>query len=224
MGKHALRPPSRWPQHLLLVWVLGTAGLGLLVAAGLLGLIGMAGGPSLPSVGVLPQTQPVPSAAAQSVPAPSRPETPSATSVPTRLKLPSSGIDAPVVPVTVLPGGGLEVPDNPRMLGWWHDGAHPGSHLGTVVIVGHVDTARDGAGALFQLSQARPGQQVVLDTDEGPQRYVITALRSYSKSDLPAEVFATTGRARLVMITCGGPFDTRTRQYADNVVAYAVSN
>jgi hypothetical protein len=38
---------------------------------------------------------------------------------------------------------------------------------------------------------------------------------------LPPEVFAVGGPPRLVLITCGGAFDRRTRNYADNVVVFA---
>jgi hypothetical protein len=38
---------------------------------------------------------------------------------------------------------------------------------------------------------------------------------------LPPEVFAVGGPPRLVLITCGGAFDRRTRNYADNVVVVA---
>ena len=37
----------------------------------------------------------------------------------------------------------------------------------------------------------------------------------------PTEVFSRTGRARLVLITCGGSFDSATGNYEDNIVAYA---
>ncbi|MBV9312589.1 MAG: class F sortase [Pseudonocardia sp.] len=216
--EHASRAPLRWSMRFLLAWVLAGIGLGMFASAGVFGLIGWADDQRLPSVGVVPRADPARSAA----PVLSASRDDLATAIPARLRLPSLGIDAPVRPVTVLPGGGLEVPEDARVLGWWRDGAHPDSSVGTVVIVGHVDSVRDGAGALFYLSEALPGQQIILDTDRGSRRYVITALRSYPKTDLPAQVFATTGLARLVVITCGGAFDAHTRQYADNVVAYAV--
>ncbi|WP_275404067.1 hypothetical protein [Pseudonocardia acidicola] len=35
-------------------------------------------------------------------------------------------------------------------------------------------------------------------------------------------MFDTDRSPRLVLITCGGPFGHLTREYADNIVAYAV--
>lgn len=195
-----------------LPWVLVVVGLGLLVLGCAVGLNSWTADRSLPATGIVPPAAPVPAT----------PAAPAAPATPTRLILPGTGLDAPIVPVGLLPTGGLAVPDNPRVLGWWQSGAHPGSATGTTVIDGHVDTARGGAGALVFLSRLSPGQQIVLDTDQGPRHYVVSALRSYTKADLPPEVFATTGRPRLVLITCGGAFDRRTQQYADNIVVYAV--
>ncbi|HET9257276.1 MAG TPA: class F sortase, partial [Pseudonocardiaceae bacterium] len=142
--------------------------------------------------------------------------------MPQRLVLPSLRVDAPIVPVQTLADGSLAVPANPAVLGWWSDGAHPGGGRGSVVIDGHVDSAAEGPGALFHLRDLRPGDPVTLRTDHESRSYAIAAVRSYPKASLPAEVFDTTGAPRLIIITCGGAFTKQTRQYSDNIVAYAV--
>ena len=44
----------------------------------------------------------------------------------------------------------------------------------------------------------------------------------YPKQDLPTEeIFAREGTDALVLITCGGAFDSTTGRYADNVVVVA---
>jgi len=133
-------------------------------------------------------------------------------------------IDAPVLPVSVSVDGLLDVPDNPRQLGWWSGSGRPGMPSGSVVIDGHVDSAALGFGALFRLREARPGDDVVLMSATGDStRYTVVARRSYAKTSLPvAEVFAADVGPRLVLLTCGGLFDQGTRHYADNVVVYAV--
>jgi hypothetical protein len=206
----------RWP------WLGVIVGFGLIVTAGVGSTISVG---ATPQVGRVPAVQAAAGAAPAVRVAPqlgTRPPVAMAGETPQRLVLPPLRVDAPIIPVETLPSGGLAVPDNPEVLGWWQGGAHPGTGQGTVVIDGHVDTAADGPGALFHLRKLRPGDPVVLNTDHGPQRYLIAALRSYPKADLPAEVFARHGQPRLVIITCGGAFDEKTRQYADNIVAYAV--
>lgn len=140
--------------------------------------------------------------------------------IPTRVRMPDVGVDAPVIPVGVGANGELGIPDEPRALGWWQQGAHPDGP-GAVVIAGHVDTAKDGPGALFRLDQAQVGEFLILETNLGSHRYVVTDIERYAKVDLPALTFTTTGPPHLILITCGGAFNTVTHQYADNVVVSA---
>jgi sortase (surface protein transpeptidase) len=113
---------------------------------------------------------------------------------------------------------------DPHVLGWWRAGARPGAGAGTIVVDGHVDSWRRGFGALFRLRELRPGDAVrVRDAAGRWHSYRVMARRQYSKEQLPSrQVFAQQGRERLVLITCGGSFDRATRQYADNVVVYAL--
>lgn len=142
---------------------------------------------------------------------------------PDRLDLPQRRLTAPVVPVGVDPDGAMGVPDPATTVGWWSGGAHPGDLSGTVVLVGHVDSRATGLGAFAALPALVPGEPVeVHGTDGHTVRYRVAGRRRYGKADLPAAVFARDGPARLVLITCGGPFDRPQRSYEDNIVVYAV--
>lgn len=141
--------------------------------------------------------------------------------VPDRLQIPHLGVQASVVAVRARGDGALAVPGDPGEVGWWIGGAAPGDPQGTVVLDGHVDTARSGAGALFGLADLAPGAQVVVTTSAGDTRYKVIARRVYVKAALPRQIFNPGGPPRLALVTCGGPFDTQTRHYADNVVVYA---
>lgn len=143
---------------------------------------------------------------------------------PVHLRLPRLHVDAPVIPVSVGVDGLLGVPDDPRQLGWWRGSGRPGMPSGSVIIDGHVDSAALGLGALFHLSEARLGDDVMLTNSAGKStRYTVVARRSYAKTSMPvAEVFRTDVGPRLVLLTCGGRFDEATRHYTDNVVVYAV--
>lgn len=146
---------------------------------------------------------------------------------PTRLAIASIGADAPVFPVGD-PGGVLLPPANIQTLGWWEAGVAPGAPRGTSVLVGHVD-GRNAAGvpvvgALFYLDRTPLGATAVVRTTSGKVlNYVLVARRLYTKAALPTRaIFVRTGPPRLVVVTCGGPFDPATRHYQDNVVAYFV--
>jgi hypothetical protein len=139
------------------------------------------------------------------------------------LEIPALALRAPVQAVYVDPAGALGVPSDPRVVGWWAAGPQPGAATGTAVIDGHVDTAAQGPGALFRTSSLRPGDEVLVRGQTRVLRFRVTALREYSKTLLPAaEVFSRTTAGRLVIVTCGGPFDKRAGHYRDNVVVYAV--
>lgn len=141
---------------------------------------------------------------------------------PSSVAIPAIGVRASVLPVHAVDGV-LGVPEDPRELGWWADGATAGAATGTVVLDGHVDSAVSGEGALFDLTRLQIGDAVVVTTTPGQTvRFVVTARRRYLKVDgLPADLFRTDGPPRLVLITCGGPFDRSARSYLDNIVVFA---
>jgi hypothetical protein len=141
---------------------------------------------------------------------------------PVELALPARDLRAPVVAVTTGPEGALVVPEPPSTVGWWSPSALAGGAGGTTVLAGHVDSLTGGLGALAVLRHVVEGEEIVLlGADGRAVGYRVTARRQYRKAELPLEVFAAGGPPRLVLITCGGAFDRRTRHYADNVVVFA---
>jgi hypothetical protein len=157
-------------------------------------------------------------------PASPTPATAAGPTTPVRLRLPALGIDAPVSPAAIdLAHGVLGVPADIHRIGWWRDGMAPGASSGSILLAGHVDSATAGRGALFGLEDARRGELVRIGTAAGRSyTYRITAVRSYPKAALPVNVYSRTSRARLVLVTCGGPFDADTGHYRDNIVVVAV--
>ncbi|WP_188940341.1 class F sortase [Nakamurella endophytica] len=162
-----------------------------------------------------------PSPAASTAPSPARAGP--AYAFPRTLLLPSVGVQAPVDPVSVADGA-LQVPDDPARVGWWIGGALPGAATGTTVIDGHIDSAQSGLGALWHLDRLAAGDPVrVVDGDGRTRDYRVVGRRVYVKDEgLPADLFARDGAHRLVLISCGGPFDEARKSYQDNVVVFAV--
>jgi hypothetical protein len=160
-------------------------------------------------------------------PAPRRPRVSTSTgpapAPPSAFRLPSAEVSAPVTPIGVRLDGELRIPESARVVGWWVGSAPAGSPRGSTVLTGHVDSARDGVGAFAALRDVAVGAEVELtDTFRGRHPYRVVARRTYPKYALPADVFRVRGPARLVLITCGGPFDSAAGRYRDNVVVYAV--
>ena len=107
------------------------------------------------------------------------------------IQIPSLQVSAPASPESVT-AGALGVPGDPAHVGWWMPSTSE------LVIDGHVDL--EGV---------------------GPEHWTIDGVRTYQKGRVPAGLLTPPGSGtRLVIITCGGPFDYATHHYDDNVVAY----
>jgi len=178
-----------------------------------------------PDIGTIPPAAAAPSSPAGPAAAAPAPSHTAAPFTPTRLRVPRLGVDAPVVPVTVQPDGLLAVPGDVDTIGWWSAGAAAAASSGTVDLVGHVDSARQGPGpgAFFGLRTLQPGDRVILSSaDDRTAAYTVVARRRYPKSALPSgEVFGQHTTPRLVLVTCGGPFEPSIGHYRDNIIVTA---
>ena len=210
---HQRRYFRRWwvPPVLVALALLGVAAWGL-----------AAHQPHLPSAGPAPAwVQPERVAATRTAARPARPAVAPAPAMPAVLprgadsvQIPSLQISAPAQPEAAT-AGALAVPSNPAHVGWWMPSTSE------LVIDGHVDMEGVGPGALYEVRNLRAGRQVVVQTSGGSEHWTINGVRTYAKGHIPAGLFRWQGAtARLVIITCGGPFDYATHHYYDNVVAY----
>lgn len=134
------------------------------------------------------------------------------------------GVVAPVDPVGLDDDRLVVVPDDVRRAGWYEPGAQPGDPAGAAVLVGHVDDARQGLGAFAVLRGLASGDEVVVRTAAGRELgYAVVSRERFDKAAVPLDrLFAVDGPPRLVLISCDGAFDPRTRSYAENVVVTAV--
>lgn len=142
---------------------------------------------------------------------------------PTALALPDLGVDMPVDAVGVQDDGAMQIPKNPATAGWYRFGPAPADGEGATVIAAHVDSRVYGLGPLARLRDAEPGQEVFVTDEAGTRtRYIVERVTYIPRAQLPVdELFAREGSPTLVVITCGGSFDERTRSYSDNVVLVA---
>ena len=127
------------------------------------------------------------------------------------------------VPVGDRGDGQLTLPEDPGTVGWWVGSTPAGDPRGSTIVAGHVDSAGEGLGALAVLRTLPLGTAVVLVDAFGTRHpYRVAARRSYPKTALLADVLPAARIPRLVLITCGGPFDQVRHSYRDNLVVYAV--
>ncbi|MET8356182.1 class F sortase [Micromonospora sp. NPDC005171] len=144
---------------------------------------------------------------------------------PVRLLIPEIDVTATVNAVGINDRTNeFEVPPSVDQIGWYRYGPGLEAEAGSVVIAGHVDSAKQGKGAFFRLRELDQGDTVTATGSDGEvRRYRVVAREEYAKSRFPLDrYFARDGKPRLTLITCGGPFDAKARKYRDNIVVTAV--
>jgi LPXTG-site transpeptidase (sortase) family protein len=181
------------------------AGIGLLLLSAVIALHDGRIGPA--SASPSPGRDPSPAVAAATGTAPAR------------VVVPAADIDVPVVDVGTTTSRALEIPPDPRVLGWWRAGAAPGSRHGATVLAGHVDSAEHGRGPFGALAGLSDGDRVrVVDAAGVAHRYRVDSVETYRKEALPYErIFDQSGSPRVVLVTCGGEYDAE-RGWDSNVV------
>ena len=147
-------------------------------------------------------------------------------SVPVRVRIPSVGIDAPLIRLG-MQDGAVAVPpmSQPQEAGWFTGNPTPGER-GAAVIVGHVDTDR-GRAVFYPLGKIQPGATIIVDrADHRHADFRVTSMEIVDKDRFPAERVYGSGLEKnsdsvpeLRLITCGGAFDGQ--HYSDNLVVYA---
>jgi LPXTG-site transpeptidase (sortase) family protein len=173
-----------------------------------------------------PTTKPKPVSTPTAAPtthstAPTNPKTStprSASGGPVRISVPRLGVSARVVGIRAS-GGQLIPPSNPRLVGWWSDGARPGAAKGSAIITGH--TVHTGGGAFDHLAQLRAGDSVKVATAKGTISYAVVAVTTYRKRALAkqaAQIFDQSVPGRLVLVTCE---DWNGTTYLSNAVVIA---
>ncbi|QNE73425.1 sortase [Streptomyces finlayi] len=141
---------------------------------------------------------------------------------PTRLTVPSLGIDSTLLRLGLNEDGTVEVPSAEQGMtaGWYAGGAVPGEP-GAAVLIGHNDT-RFGKAVFHDLHSIAEGAEIVVsDGAGGTSRFAVTGTETVSKNAFPTEkVYGATGERVLRLVTCDGAFDADGHP-VDNLIVYA---
>jgi LPXTG-site transpeptidase (sortase) family protein len=179
--------------------------------------------PATPSTSPSPVPSQVPPTPVPSPTPPTPTPLPTGHSVglPTRIQIPSIGVDTAFEYVGLLPDGVMDAPKDPTKAGWYRLGPRPGDS-GNAVIAGHVDWG----GKLmpfFGLKSLGPGDIVTVTTGDGhTSDFAVQTTKWYEAEDAPvAEIFASSNTPEITLITCGGTFDRAKRLYLDRLVVRA---
>lgn len=148
-----------------------------------------------------------------------------AASVPVLITIPAIGVRSPVLALGQARSGAMEVPPpGPHYndAGWYRHSPTPGT-LGPAVVVGHLDSVTEGPSVFARLGSLHPRDLVRITRADGSVAvFAIEAVRRYTKAKFPTQlVYANTNHAALRLITCGGPFESASGHYRDNIVVLA---
>ncbi|WP_432072607.1 class F sortase [Streptomyces wuyuanensis] len=144
-------------------------------------------------------------------------------SVPTRITIPAISVNAPFTVLTLNKTGQLNAPppNDKNLVGWYGKGATPGEK-GTSILAGHLDTMT-GPAVFESLNALKPGNKIeVTRQDRKVATFKVDSVETFSKAAFPsARVYNDAPTAQLRLITCGGLYDKKTKDYKDNVVVFA---
>ncbi|WP_037854278.1 class F sortase [Streptomyces sp. NRRL S-340] len=158
-----------------------------------------------------------PDPGAQRLGAPALPPSP-----PTRIRIPSIRVDAPLTGLGLTPSGSLDVPPaaDKNLAGWYESGTTPGER-GTAIVAGHVDNTQ-GPAVFYDLGALKKDSVIEVDRrDGGVAVFTVDAIEVYAAKDFPdKKVYGAAERPELRVITCGGGY-SRATGYQGNVVVFA---
>ncbi|MEV7025462.1 class F sortase [Kitasatospora sp. NPDC093558] len=143
-------------------------------------------------------------------------------SEPTRLLIPSAGVDAPVTGLGLNADGTVQVPpaDRAGEVGWYRNGPTPGE-TGPAVLVGHYDTVH-GPAVFHGVPKLRPGDLIQVRRADGTTAdFKVRSLLQAAKDRFPTDaVYGDTPAPALRLITCGGSIGS-DGHWTDNIIVLA---
>ncbi|OGE15298.1 hypothetical protein A3F00_02125 [Candidatus Daviesbacteria bacterium RIFCSPHIGHO2_12_FULL_37_11] len=142
--------------------------------------------------------------------------------IPVKISIPKLKIEASVEQVGLDTKGRMDVPKRFDNIGWYNLGFRPGQN-GSAVLSGHLDTVSGKPAVFYNLSKLTKDDEISITDGEGKiLKFRVYNIESYPFNQFPLhEVFATTGRPLLNLITCSGNFNKLTRNYTNRTVVYA---
>ncbi len=127
------------------------------------------------------------------------------------------------MPVGIEKDNSIQIPDDISKVGWYKHGAAPGSKGGSVVIVGHRDSDDPEPGAFYFLNNLMINDSIIINYSNYTLSYKVKKIKIINKNQfykISKDVFSLTGRPRLALISCFGPYK-KNIGYENNIVVIA---
>src|SRR5579884_3938874 len=142
---------------------------------------------------------------------------------PVHISIPAISVDANVESVGMDSQGRMGVPTNVFDTAWYNLGFKPGEK-GSAVIDGHLDQVTGAPAVFWNLKELQDGDKITItDANKHTYTFVVTDTASYPYNNFPLQqVFDTTDKPRLNLITCAGTWDLSNHIYTNREVVYSV--
>lgn len=137
------------------------------------------------------------------------------------LNIPKIGVSANLEVVGQDAQGRMDVPKLPENAAWYNLGYKIGQK-GSAVIAGHFDTSVGAPAVFYNLNKLEIGDEItVIDLSGKQMKFKVFRKETYDFDKIPLmEVFASSDRIGLNLITCEGSFDAASKNYSKRMVIY----
>lgn len=139
-----------------------------------------------------------------------------------RLDIPSIETSSRIEESGLNEDGDMERPSTPEIVGRYKHGAYPGEGSNTV-LAGHVDSLQEGEEGVFSdLDKLNHGDLVTFHTNSEAIDYKVIRMNTYTPANAPLEqIFGSSPRERLTLITCTGAWQQEEDAYQERLVVTA---
>lgn len=139
---------------------------------------------------------------------------------PERIKIPAISASGCIERVGLDEKGAIAVPSNIHTAGWYVDSVLPGQP-GLSVIDGHISGYYNTDGIFQKLYKLREGDEFTVTLGDGKiLHYTVTGIQAVPVANAIKALMSRdpTIKSQLNLITCGGKYDQKTKQYERRVI------
>lgn len=142
--------------------------------------------------------------------------------VPVKLIIPKIHVQATVESVGMDYQGRMDIPKNVDNVAWYNLGSKPGD-IGNAVIDGHFDKVTGAPAVFYALNTLSPGDKIIsIDARGEKYTFLVVRKKDYLFDKFPLhEVFGSSDKPMLNLITCQGIWNKKTKNYSQRTVVYS---
>jgi len=142
--------------------------------------------------------------------------------VPTMLEVPNLNVDVVVERVGLDSQNRMDVPQNVYNTGWYEPGVKPGE-FGGALIAGHYDDPQGKPSVFYRLDTLDIGDKIIVRGENNTSlTFTVYHVETYSFDKVPmGELMNNNTERGIHLITCGGEWDTESKNYKERTVVSA---